>query len=222
MHSNQRQRGFTLVEIALVMGLIGMILLVSLPSLAQIGSSSLSVSAQHLGDTLSRARAEAIARRSVVRVGFVQRWEGHPDRACRQFTTWIWYAAEEDFVRNTEWSVLPEGIALERSVPTFVQTAAYALDDPTLVLGSAPEILFSHGEKETGPILHCFDFLPNGSARNGDGAASDRVVSLVLVDGYYEGDALIRTSPRDEDGRPLNWAQVNVDLLTGRVSVHRP
>jgi hypothetical protein len=63
------------------------------------------------------------------------------------------------------------------------------------------------------------EFLPSGAARIPNSA--ERRAIFVATQGFAEAGQQI-TYTSQAGGRPNNWAQINVDTLTGRVRVYRP
>ena len=62
------------------------------------------------------------------------------------------------------------------------------------------------------------EFKPNGRARI-KGSEARKVITL-LVNGILTNTEFTYTE--QEDGTPTNWAQINVDTLTGRTRILRP
>ena len=63
------------------------------------------------------------------------------------------------------------------------------------------------------------EFLPTGAVRIP--GSSDRQAIFVAAEGYTDASLQI-THTAQTGGHPANWAQVNVDTLTGRAHVYRP
>ena len=215
-------RGFSLVEMLVVVAVIGMLLALSAPSILTLTSTSLTTGAWQLNGYLNLARAEAIRDGRVVRVALVRNWDNEQHSALRKLSTWKWDDEAEVFVQSGGWEILPEGVVIEPEFPDYVRSADYAKDDATTVQAQFPErdeTLSISGDTVEVTTL---DFLPNGRVRE-SGEIPKRMIGFVMTLGYVDEQGnVVRTASRDDSGQPANWAQVNVDTLTGRIQVHRP
>ncbi|MEM7015456.1 MAG: prepilin-type N-terminal cleavage/methylation domain-containing protein [Verrucomicrobiota bacterium] len=214
MRVSSSNRAFSLVEMMVVISVLAFLLAFAAPSIMSLGSTSLSAGGRDLVGFLKLARAEAIAKNTVVRVAIVRNWPSEPDAAHRTFGTMSWNEETEEFVQIGAWESLPEGLMIEPSFPSYVKDSEYAKDDPINVRASTPNKMIEvmvNGEAISATYL---EFMPNGRARAPDGMA-ERKLAFVVIQGFEEDGEIVRVASQ-------NWAQVNVDLLTGHIEVLRP
>lgn len=214
MRVNPSNKAFSLVEMMVVISVMAFLLAFAAPALMSLGSTSLSSGGRELAGFLKLARAEAIAKNTVVRVAVVRKWPSEPDSVHRALSMWTWDEDSEEFVQAGAWETLPEGLIIEPTFPSYVKQAEYAKDDPVNVRASTPKKTTEvevNGETVSATYL---EFMPNGRARSPDGMA-ERKMAFVVIQGFEENGQIIRIAPQ-------NWAQVNVDLLTGHIEILRP
>lgn len=214
--------GFSLTELMVVVMVMFAILAMTAPSIQTWTSTSLSMGARQLDAFLNLSRAEAIRTNRVVRVALVRGWSEEPESVLRKLSAWSWDDRTDEFVQVSEWQVMPEGIIIEPEFPHYVRHSAYAEDDGTVVNAHFPDKKRTFDINGERVEVLTIDFMPSGRVRMSD-SGSKRMIGFVLVQGYPgRNGEIVRTSPENFPGRPANWAQVNVDTLTGRVQVHRP
>lgn len=217
--------GFTLVELIAVMGLMMIVLTAfAITTIRPSSAANLASASRDVSNYLTLARAEAVRRQTVVRLVFPMKWPGETGRYSRM-SLWRWEPATETFVGMTGWAPIPEGVILEPELPEYVKKAPYARHDGATVRGDyaltvdGPPFAVTY-RKNTVPVRY-IEFLPTGAARL-PGGEQKRIV-LVLVEGIEEppgSNQIIRTSPGGD--RAQNWAQINVETLTGKVRIYRP
>jgi prepilin-type N-terminal cleavage/methylation domain-containing protein len=239
-------RGFSLIEMLAVMTIMSLVAGFTLPALKGItGGNSVSAGAAQLSDLLSLARSQAIAQHTIVRFVVATEWNGSEAQAnLRRASLWAWQPLSLTNTASTSsdsptptgfwkpittWQELPEGVVLEPGLPQYVLNSSYASEDASTVRGScvlgndthdfADNASFS-APTTSGVISTRFiEFLPTGAA-NIPGS-SDRQAIFVAAQGYTGAGSQI-TYTAQSHGQPTNWAQVNVDTLTGHVHVYRP
>jgi hypothetical protein len=220
----------------------------TLPALKGItGGNGVSAGAAQLSNLLTLARSQAIAQHTIVRFAVVTEWNGLETQAnLRRASLWAWQpvsssttAAETSgtsptplgFWRPiTAWQNLPEGVVLEAGLPQYVLDSSYANRDASTVRGScvlgndghdfADNASFSAPTTSGIISTRIIEFLPTGAASIP--GSSDRQAIFVATQGYYTGSDSQITYTSQSHGQPTNWAQVNVDTLTGHVHVYRP
>jgi prepilin-type N-terminal cleavage/methylation domain-containing protein len=222
--------GYTLLEMLVVMIVISVLAALTAPSLFRLlTSESLDVATREFSNQLVHARAEAIAKRLPVRVVFATDWPD-ADGRMRRYSLWYWDQEQNGFVRTSKWFSLPKGVVFEASKPDYLGRSAYAQNDPGAIrcdfpLDHEPAALDLTDTGETEALAAQFvEFLPTGTARVPEGVEPQLI--FVLIEGFWEEGEngawrLVRigTGP---DGNPANWAQINLETLTGRVRIHRP
>lgn len=218
MSSPKSQKGFSLIELLVVLTVVGILLAFASPSLLTLQSSSLSAKGREFGNFLHLCRSEAISERTAVRLGIVV---GSPDglHDYRRYAAWKWDKRDRQFVISSNWRTLPDDLVFAPSLPQFIQNTEYAQEEGTAVkgdyiLGETSEI-FTHtvtSEEEAAEYsIKYIEFSPSGRASVTDG--EERNILLVM----RPGDA-----DDDEEVGVNNWFQYTVDTLTGRSRIYRP
>ncbi|MDB6152609.1 MAG: prepilin-type N-terminal cleavage/methylation protein [Chthoniobacteraceae bacterium] len=216
-----------MIELIAVMGVISLMAGLTVPAVKGLsGSNNLNTGARKFADLLSLARSEAIARHAVVRFVVAKEWESKADASLRNVSLWVWNAEVERYFQLSPWQEMPVGVTLEQASPAYLHKATYAREDRAAVRG---ECVFTSAFKESAefnagteeePIRSRFiEFLPSGTMRIPGGTSRQAI--FVATQGYSNHDGTLTYTTRGENG-PANWAQVNVDTLTGRVHVYRP
>lgn len=218
---------FSIIELLTVVSIITILAGVTVPAFKGVsGANALEMGASKLGGLLTLARSEAIAQHTIVRFVVATDWNGNtPDANYRRMSLWAWREDIGHYEQLTNWEELPVGVIIERVLPTYVQASAYASADGSAVRGACvlDELSTSatfNMDTQQGQITGRFiEFLPSGSARIPD--STERRAIFVATQGHANPGGRI-TYTSQGNGRPNNWAQVNVDTLTGRVQIHRP
>ncbi len=211
-----------------VMAVITLITGLSVPALKGLtGANVVDASASKISGLLNLARSEAIAQHTIVRFVVASDWSGKAqDANLRRVSLWAWQSDINRYQQLTNWEELPVGMVLERELPNYIRAAQYASDDASTVRGSSvldngfpPEAEFAAGTTAEPISGRYIEFLPSGSARIPSSA--ERRAIFVATQGFTDASGNI-THTSKAAGQPTNWAQVNVDTLTGRVRVYRP
>jgi hypothetical protein len=143
-----------------------------------------------------------------------------------RFSLWAWDAEAEVFTPITPWEELPVGTVFEPQLPDYTRNSAYAEADPSTVRADC--ILADTFSKRAEWVIddapneissRYVEFLPSGNVRIP--GASTRKAAFVVTQGFVDERGELQHRPTTSNG-PANWAQVNVDTLTGNVRVYRP
>jgi len=222
------RRAFSLIEVLTVMALISMAAGLTAPTLKGLtGGSAVNTGAAELANLLSLARSDAIAQHTIVRFVVATDWSGQEaDADLRRVSLWSWNADAQCFLQLTAWQELPVGLILEPSVPAYISAAQYAQTDHSTVQGNcvlgtdfATSAAFTAVTNSATISTRYIDFLPTGSASIPGGSARQAI--FVATQGYADASQNI-TYTSQKNGQPTNWAQINVDALTGRAHIYRP
>lgn len=223
-----RKRGVSLIELLVVAALIAIVLAVfGTATIKPASAHGLSTASRDLSNLLTLARAEAVRHQTVVRVVFPLEWpEVDSPGRFSHVALWRWDAATSRFKQDSGWTKIPDGVVLEPEMPDYIRNSGYANHDGATIRGDYAlrdgadpfevEILTSDIE------CRYIEFLPTGAARIPLGEGK-RII-LVAVEGFEEpagSGRIVRTNPKDRK-RAENWAQVNVETLTGKVQIYRP
>lgn len=218
-----------MIELITVISVMSVLAGLTVPAMKGVtGGTSLQSGVRTFAGMLSLARSEAIARHTVVRFAVAQDWTGKKDSNLRKISLWAWDATVEKYLQISAWEELPVGVVVEPELPEYVKDSSYATADTASVRGDCVlETAFAakaEFDASTGaePIsARYIEFLPSGTARIPGGTARHAI--FVTTQGFTnpDGQTLTYTS-RAEVGKPANWAQVNVDTLTGRVRIYNP
>jgi|GEM_PF-794076 len=226
-HRRLSRSGFSLIELVAVMTVAAALTILVAPSVFSLmGAHGLSAGIREVSNHLVNARSEAIAKHTLTRFVVAKTWP-EEDGGFSKFSVWRWNPEHSEFEQVSKWGNLPKGVVFETELPDYVLKSNYALNDATSVIGeyalslkdaSIEVIAFNKNLIEAQFV----EFLPTGAARIPGGTLSK--VIFVLVEGEIEqkGSGPIVKHRGIEGKSPDNWAQVNLDTLTGRVRIYRP
>jgi len=227
VHSLSRS-GFSLIEIVAVIAVASILSLLVAPSvISMLNANGLTIGIRDLSNHLVKARSEAIAKHTMTRFVVAKTWPEGENEGCCRYSIWRWNPENSEFNQVSPWGILPKGIVFEPKLPGYILKSSYAENDATSVLGDdamsqpdAPmELQALQGKKVKTQFV---EFLPNGTARIPEGTLSKVIFVIVEGEVQQSGDSL-KIVHRVADGKsPKNWAQVNLDTLTGRVRIYRP
>ena len=228
----RRLPGFSLLELLVVMTVMSVLILLIAPSIFSVlHAQALSSGAREVSNHLVKARSLAIAKHTLTRLLFAKTWPEEKDSddigSFRKYSIWEWNPENSKFERVSEWRTLPPGTFFEPAVPGYIKKSNYAINDATSVYGDdgfdqkdAEIKVKAYNDAEI--EAQFVEFLPTGAARLPGG--TQKKVIYVLAEGEInttpEGPMVIRKDR--SNSQPKNWAQVNLDTLTGRVRIYRP
>jgi len=224
------QRAFTLTEMLVVMGVMTILTGLTVPAVRGLASSNgLDTGARRFADLLQVARSEAISQHTMVRFALATQWTGQDDAPLRKASLWSWDPETQQYFQTSSWETLPVGIVVETSIPGYVNNVSYAKTDASSIKGDcplSPAFIQQNGFTSTATgatvTMQFVQFLPTGGAQVPGGAL--RNVIFVMTPGYANPDGTVThtTQSTTQSNSPANWAQLNVDTLTGRVRVYQP
>jgi|GEM_PF-4298561 len=239
-----RVRGFSLLELLVVLGVIAIMAALAAPSVLTISSSTLRSAGEKFEGFVNSVRGEA-GRGYRTRLVIVREWKGREERENRYYGALKWNEHSEQYEVYRGLRPLPEGVLFERSAAAYVESDGYPRERLEPMRVREPEtstILLDEGLV----VVSFVDFLPDGSIDRANEYA-ERTLAIVLAN--EEGFKRERTDPRSGDtskkkdadnvagtdsarnpgqGRSgdeaisWNWVQVNIDAVTGRTWRIRP
>jgi len=209
------------------MGVMTVLAGLTMPAVKGLASSNgLDTGARRFADLLQLARSEAISQHTIVRFALATQWTGQDDAPLRKASLWSWDPETQQYFQTTSWETLPVGIIVESSIPGYVANASYATNDASSIKGDCPlnpafvqQNGFTSATTGSTVTMQFVQFLPTGGAQIPGGSL--RNVIFVMTPGYQNADGSL-THTTQFNGQPTNWAQLNVDTLTGRVRVYQP
>lgn len=214
-------KGFTLIEMIATISVLAVVSAVTVPALNGVNnSSSLNVGAREFANLVTQARSEAIARHNVIRLA-VETKNGDANSALRRVSLWEWNEDTQNFIQLTAWQELAQGLIYEKDSPSYIRDSAYAQADGGSVRGDFVVDTTSSTEASFEPLaiaskMRVIEFLPSGAVRVP--GANSRNAIFVIAPGFSDGTGAVTRV----GGAVNNWAQINVDTLTGRVRIYRP
>lgn len=200
--------GYSLIELLIVMAVVGVAMGLVTVSFRSLQTTGLTTATRQFADYLNLCRSQAIAKHTAMRVGIVVA-SPVSEQEFRRFSTWTWNKKNRRFEQIHEWKQLSSDLSFAASLPEVAKDSGYARQDASAVRGDywlSKGGAFSLSDEET---IRFIDFSPSGRASTPDG---DRK-NLVLV---------LKAGEADRTGNLSNWAQFNIDTLTGRVRIYRP
>ncbi|WP_009958609.1 GspH/FimT family pseudopilin [Verrucomicrobium spinosum] len=213
--------GYTMVEMLAVISVVAVLSGISIPAMqSPTAAASLSTSAREFSNLISLARSEAIARHTVVRFAVANEVNDGSSTQLRKASLWEWNDESQKYVQITAWQKLPEGVAVEPGLPEYIRSSSYAQADGASVRGDYvieatgdPGFATPDGDAR----MRYVEFLPSGTARVPGGTGRNALFVLAPASVNPDGSLLYH-----QGREAANWAQVNVDTLTGRVRLYRP
>lgn len=221
------KRAFSMVELMAVMAVISVVSGFAVVGVNNgTGPANLDTASRKVAQYMQLARSEAITRHTVVRFMVAREWSAKEDATLRRFSLWAWNPEVEVFTPITPWEELPVGLIFEPELPSYANASDYAAADPSSV---RVDYVLDHKFAERASFVavdgqgeistRFIEFLPSGNARIP--GAGTRRAAFVLTQGFLTPQGDLHYQPRTQTG-PANWAQVNLDLLTGNARIYRP
>ena len=248
--SGERTRGFTLVELLVVMVIIAILATVGLPALRGIGKGNrMSAATRQVMDDLALARLRAISSRSTVYMVFMPtnllaRIAAEPNDAVRRQLTNLVGSQYSGYALVTRRSVgdqpgqeRPQYVSEWKQLPEGVLFAPYKFESAWT---NAPnEYLRSFQMVDNGwlPFPHSTNYLAGYplpvlafnargqlmSLAGTSGAAMDEIIPLAEGSVFYGSPGGKLTAPDVEIKPPNNFTNnlIRINWLTGRASVEQ-
>ncbi|NNE92950.1 MAG: prepilin-type N-terminal cleavage/methylation domain-containing protein [Verrucomicrobiales bacterium] len=217
MNPHRQQKGFSLVELIIVIAVMSILIGMSGYALSTLSSTSLSTSTREVADFMNLCRSHAISQHTVVRFGIVTELkdpQSDPDAPYRAYSSWSWNKIRKQYEQSSRWRQLPSDVVFEPEPDHFIRDAEYARDDASSVRGDHFVDQYERGKEfvvdspNGRAEVRFMEFTSSGRARVPTG--EKRNILLVLKPGNRGPSA------------PENWAQLNIDRFTGRVRTYRP
>ena len=206
--------GFSLFELLVVIAMVGIMVGIATMSLSGMRSTALSTATRQVADYLNLSRSRAISQHTAIRVGVVVETDGYDDPVSdsrmRRFSSWAWNKKTKTFEQLDAWQLLPGDLIFEPRVAFFIRQSEYASKDPSAIRGH--QVLAESASdpmRVDGQTIRFVQFSPTG--RVSIEGIEDRNIILVLRPGEAQSEF-----------KGTNWAQINIDTLTGRIRIYRP
>lgn len=219
----QRPRGFTLVEVLVVLALIGMLLFMTVPGLKDVfKGSKLTSTADQFSNDLSLARQAAIKENTPVEVRFYKFHDVNAKNEER-FAAYQFYSLRQDLNTPSDYTTeriakpvlekmryIPAGVVLLDSVQwSTILTDAKIRKDTELVRGLVP------GEKETQAEYRSFIITPEGETSLDRSGAKHWYLTMV-----NEQD--VQKAQNIEAIKPSNFICLQIDPFTSNIRRYQP
>ncbi len=206
--SHGAPRGFTLIEMLVVLSIVGLLLAISVPSTLSIANGlELSQTAATVAGKLQSARHHALASNHPVEVRFYQLSGDLPGGQSRLGALRTFAQEQDGTLRPLEalfW--LPESVA---ATDDPVLSPMLDISNTGLHTGVEPQIPTGSGREDVEYIA--FRFRPDGSTDLPDGSTQKYYFTLVQIQDLETSAAALS-----------NFATIQVDPVNGNVRVLRP
>ena len=218
-----RPRGFTLVEVLVVLALIGMLLFMTVPGLKDVfKGSKLTSTADQFANDLSLARQAAIKENTPVEVRFYKFHDVNAKNEER-FAAYQFYSLRQDLNTPSDYTTeriakpvlekmryIPAGVVLLDSVQwSTILTDSKIRKDTELVRGLVP------GEKETQAEYRSFIITPEGETSLDRSGAKHWYLTMVNEQDVQKAQNL-------ESIKPANFICLQIDPFTSNVRRYQP
>ncbi len=210
-------RAFTLVEMLAVTLIISTLLALIVPVLNSFSrTNSLVGGGDMVTNMIALARQTATSKNTMTALVLLGK-QGSADADYRAFTVLQYNVAQQTWVQNTPWALLPTGIIVDCSDTTnctFLQNSPTAF--PDLASGqTTPPVLY---QQKNVTSFAARIFLPNGGLSNAQYPAQIRLVEGSLL----QGTQITYTHPVPSTSAPANYYDIAVLGATGQTKVGRP
>ena len=219
----RRTRGFTLVEVLVVLALIGMLLFMTVPGLKDVfKGSKLTATADQFANDLALARQAAIRENTPVEVRLYR----FPDPNAKneeRFAAYQFYSLRQDLNTPSDYTTeriarpvlekmryIPAGVVMLESVQwSTILTDAKIRKDTELVRGLVP------GAKETQAEYRAFIITPDGETSLERSGAKHWYLTMVNEQDVQKAQNL-------ESIKPSNFICLQIDPFTANVRRYQP
>ena len=220
-NSVMARRGFSLIEMMVVLGVVGLLLAMSAPNLfSLLTSTSLSGEGSVLRNQLTYAQQIAVSKSSDVEVRFFKYAEAasaQPDERFRAYQLYQ-YNREGDMEAISEFFKIKAPVAVNEELTTILDPSMGAQSGKEQIYGStaptagkATVALGGEGGQQSVDYV-AFRFRPDGSTDLKHRAGSNDTWYITLVQG--------ETNVEESD--PPNYLCLQVNPYNGQVSEFRP
>ncbi|MEO0414671.1 MAG: hypothetical protein AAF226_06935 [Verrucomicrobiota bacterium] len=197
------------------MAVLVILVAMAAPSFLLLKPATLTAEGDQFEAFCKLVRSEAIANRTVYRIGFVVESD-NADEVFRRYASWRWDKISKTFVQDSDWKQLADHLVFESSHSDYFKGSRYAQNEPHtvrgkfLLSGENGETFEVVSRSEITRVLRYVSFTPSGRPKPIDDGT--RHFSLIIRP-VSEGDAKSEIK---------NWIQLNIDTLTGRTQSYRP
>lgn len=215
-------RGFSLIEMLVVMAVLGLLLAVAAPGFVALGPSR-KAGIHELAGFLENARSRAVAGRCEMVVAFADERFRVPDQAMRAYALFTRDPGEDEGTLRqiTPWRSLPAGLIFASREHFEI---ADDVDFRTLLDLPGPRRfpVPDEGGIRSGSLtvaLPAVVFGPDGGVREPDFSQAD-ALHVGVIEGYFDIDSRqpVVTAKKDELGRPVAEC-LAIGFYTGRTRV---
>gem|GEM_PF-845642 len=210
------QVAFTLLELLVVMAIMGIIVMLMIPSLKSIGGgTSLTGEGNRIASLIIQARQNAMSKNALTALVVIT----DPGLAANLSAASLWESTPRsdgtsptpaDWKQISKWEVLRKGVVFVPPTGTQMDPPAVVTNPPFPVLNQAGKALAADG-------FVCKIFLPAG------GLLAGKPGLINLAEGFIApGDTAPTYTNKKADGTPANLYTITIIAATGHLVVERP
>lgn len=215
----RRSRGFSLIELLTVIGVIVILMAFIVPAVSNFGRATGLTSAGNMVTHLTALARQTAISKSTLTALVMLGDQGTP-ADYRAFTV-LEYTAGQGWSQISKWEILPEGIVVDRSnlqdcsfLQNSPRTFPFLAGPPTQ---ENPPVVYKDEQVRDPEGYAARIFLPHGGLQNPEWPAQIR-----LVEGFVQGDEVVYTRRGDAPGQTANYYDVAIVGATGIAKVSRP